>query len=566
VAWNEATATADAFELVFIKIDSGGYRVGEYVAATATPSGTAGFAELTPESSYQIPAGVAQIALAVRVTDGFTAGSLGVDDLNCVPTGKLQMGWTENLVTRWENTAALFGIVDTDLDGDVDFQDVWNTLHGLVPPAVNLAIDEFGTTVQGFLDLLAGAFDPVLRLLGLSPPSGVSANAAIQKAVGLADIAQHAYSTTILAANEAGDSQANEDDGVEIVDLNVFSGNDADILNPLDWVSSQIATPGVDDMVVRTEGGLPVMGIRSGLGYNTAGAGRYYYATWVDTFSTTTGFGQLVEMVLGFKGAGDRDTIILFHSNSTFTDGAYLRANTYLLSFGHYSASGGVYTFDSPIGTWPEGLSTGQRVGCYNSPQDPTVYNLTIGGKIVLQVTDTGSTIALDSSHIYARVLTERLAYTYTPPGWPWPNIGPTDGFRPAQVLFADYDPPAILTTGAQVSRHSTGVVSRSSGWSEWVGVIDVVDNISRDLDWSSDVLTVSKEGWYLCTVVAASITADNCAVYKNGTMAGVGGRAMLVYCYPDDELTPATNHVSSGVALPGSSDGFKTYFHVVRV
>ena len=124
-SWEGATSTAGSLQLMIMEFLLG-EQVGTTLIASATPSGTASFSQMS--GSYTVPVGVDAVVVVVAVTSGFTAGIVRVDDISGPSTGLLRMDWTENLVQRWEQIASLFGIIDTDLDGDVDFNDVWNTL------------------------------------------------------------------------------------------------------------------------------------------------------------------------------------------------------------------------------------------------------------------------------------------------------------------------------------------------------------------------------------------------------------------------------------------------------
>lgn len=157
--------------------------------ASLNPSGSAPFTVLTGER-WTTPDGVDSVIPRLRTSEAGTAGVVKFDKVTVQKVQLLDMDFTENLRKRWENSAALMGVVDTDLDGDVDFTDVWNTLWsgGLKPlgwiPNVSQntidriinAFDNLGALVdtnlgvEGVLDALFGIFNT-----GLTANNRVSA-------------------------------------------------------------------------------------------------------------------------------------------------------------------------------------------------------------------------------------------------------------------------------------------------------------------------------------------------------------------------------------------------------
>lgn len=125
VSWEDATSSADGLQLLVFEFLGEDY-VGTEVIAETTPTGTASWTQM--QGSYTVPSGVDRVSMAIGVTSGFTDGTVWVDDMAGPSTGLLKISWTKNL-------PELFGVVDTDLDGDIDFADVWNTLWdtGLKP-------------------------------------------------------------------------------------------------------------------------------------------------------------------------------------------------------------------------------------------------------------------------------------------------------------------------------------------------------------------------------------------------------------------------------------------------
>lgn len=102
----------------------------EPIGAVGAVSGTRAGWDLLLSGSWTVPdaSTVDEVAVQLHVTTAATSGTVWFDDVTLRKTQKLPMGWTEGLVKRWEQIASFAGITDTDLDGDIDVIDVWNTL------------------------------------------------------------------------------------------------------------------------------------------------------------------------------------------------------------------------------------------------------------------------------------------------------------------------------------------------------------------------------------------------------------------------------------------------------
>lgn len=81
-----------------------------------------------------MPPGVDMVALSPEVTEEFTSGTVHFDDVTGPSTGLMKISWTQNL-------PALFGVTDTDLDGDIDVADVWATLISAIVNPLELIED-----------------------------------------------------------------------------------------------------------------------------------------------------------------------------------------------------------------------------------------------------------------------------------------------------------------------------------------------------------------------------------------------------------------------------------------
>ena len=146
------TATGDA---VFLELLTFAGEVQQSVVqlVALNPSGSGAFASLS--GSWTVGPGVDSVVPRLRTTEAGTAGVVKFDKVAVRKVQRLDMDFTENLRKRWEETAGLLGIVDTDLDGDVDFTDVWNTLWsgGLKP------LGWIPTVSQNTIDRIINAFD-----------------------------------------------------------------------------------------------------------------------------------------------------------------------------------------------------------------------------------------------------------------------------------------------------------------------------------------------------------------------------------------------------------------------
>lgn len=164
-ACESATGAADCVQLLVVEYGAGDEPVNTHVVVSWTPSGTQEFgAEAFAE--YTVPEGVQMAGVSVAVTEGFTSGAVFIDDVTGPSVGLLQMSWTENLIQRWEQLAKLFGIVDTDLDGDVDLVDVWNTLWATVLKPLNW----IPTVAQDIIDRIINAFENLGQLVDVNLP------------------------------------------------------------------------------------------------------------------------------------------------------------------------------------------------------------------------------------------------------------------------------------------------------------------------------------------------------------------------------------------------------------
>lgn len=176
VKWEGLAATGVALRLDLVTFTGPpGARVQTGIVTIASitgPAASSDWVELT--GSWTATAGVTMVKKRLVVTSGATAGVIHWDDAETIRTGLLLISWMKNL-------AALFGVTDIDLDGDIDVADVWNSWWmnvakalGWIPTVVQDVIDgihngyaNFGEAIEA--DLPRGAaLDTVYALLGLN--------------------------------------------------------------------------------------------------------------------------------------------------------------------------------------------------------------------------------------------------------------------------------------------------------------------------------------------------------------------------------------------------------------
>lgn len=160
------TAAAGALRLELVSRYRGAV-VSTVTIADMDPSGSADWAPMS--GTWIVPAGVDEVVPQPRVTDAATAGIIKVDRVWVKKIQRLDMDFTKNLVKRWEQIAAFAGVTDTDLDGDIDVIDVWNSLwsgrlKGLnwIPNATQATIDWINAGFASANELLDEGLDQTI--------------------------------------------------------------------------------------------------------------------------------------------------------------------------------------------------------------------------------------------------------------------------------------------------------------------------------------------------------------------------------------------------------------------
>lgn len=154
VAWQWVTGSVTDGARLMLDTFNEGVSVSSVQVAAITLAGTQPVLQQI-EGTWTVPAGVTHVAVRLMVSDDVADGTVYFDDIEMYFVQLMKMAWTKNLEKRWEETAGLFGVVDTDLDGDVDFTDVWNTLWagGLKP------LNWVSIADQGVIDRIINAFN-----------------------------------------------------------------------------------------------------------------------------------------------------------------------------------------------------------------------------------------------------------------------------------------------------------------------------------------------------------------------------------------------------------------------
>lgn len=121
--WVSASGAAGSVQLQLLEFLRG-VQVGIHVVASATPTGTQALSEIA--ATYTVPAGVDQVALALVVTSGATAGIIRFDNADGPPTGVLQLDWMPDALANFEGLFGAFG--GTLADGVAKITNVINNV------------------------------------------------------------------------------------------------------------------------------------------------------------------------------------------------------------------------------------------------------------------------------------------------------------------------------------------------------------------------------------------------------------------------------------------------------
>lgn len=163
VSWQWVTGTATDGAQLALDTFLDGTPVSTEVVGSLSPYGTQPVWQKI-EGDWTVPPGVDQVA--PRFVTETADGTVRYDDVSIHMVSLMKMSWTENLVKRWEELAGLFGIVDTDLDGDIDIEDVWNTLWDTILKP----LEWITAPLQDVIDRIINAFENLGQLIDFNLP------------------------------------------------------------------------------------------------------------------------------------------------------------------------------------------------------------------------------------------------------------------------------------------------------------------------------------------------------------------------------------------------------------
>lgn len=406
----------------------------------------------------------------------------------------------------------LNGLVVTPINSAVSgIRDWWNELTGKtqhLTPTGTIA----GTAISGAISEAATGLNSLRDAIGAglgAIGTGLSNLSMQNQATQVAQIAAQAAAAAAAANAQLQKSQGQQNAaGGGLNYTTVFGGADGASL-PAEFSGSNL----------KVRGNNGYAGLASGLADGT------YYATLNKQFSTDD---QSISVVLGDQGGSPTaDGYYLFHSDSTFSAGAYLRTDNASAEIGSYTRSGASFSF-SPFssGVWTGTLGQGQIVEAHNVG---TTWTLSIGGNTV--VTTTSSAVTFGASRRYGGGIVMTKATVSN--GW-FQGTTTYDAFRLATLTISDYVNPAYVGSGAVIARTSTSAVTVSAT----TAVIpnnfyNTTQSSTPDItvDLATGKFTVSLDGWYLVKVgILTNVTAATNSqgkvspvLYRNGSVSRVG-------------------------------------------
>lgn len=184
VKWEDLAASGETFRLdllTFTGPQSARVQTGYVTLDTIEdPGESSDWVRLSGAWTPPDDSDVTVVRKRLAVTANATAGVAHWDDAFPKRVGLMLISWMKNL-------AALFGVTDTDLDGDIDLADVWNSWWmniakdlGWIPTVVQDVIDGIHNGYANFGELIesglprGAALDTIYSLLGLSLDSKTS--------------------------------------------------------------------------------------------------------------------------------------------------------------------------------------------------------------------------------------------------------------------------------------------------------------------------------------------------------------------------------------------------------
>lgn len=442
-------------------------------------------------------------------------GFLGLENIPLLPQSKVTD--LPDLNAQLNQIRDIFaGLVVTPINSTIQAVKDWFTGNNSKTQSLNSSGQLAGSAITGVIAEAAtglGAVrDAFVNGLGLAG-SAFTNQQATNQAIQVAQIAQQAAAAAAAANAQLAKSQGQQNAGTTGLNYTtIFGGADFASL-PAEFTGNNLCIRGSNGYA----------GINSSLGDGI------YYVTCSKTFTTDD---QSVALVLGDQGGSTAaPTYVLWHSDSSYTAGAYLKVDNGSAQIGSYTRSGSSFSFTA-FGTWSGTLGQGSLVEAHNTG---TSWTISVGGTNVLSVAD--SSVTFGASRRYGGGLVMVRATVNL--GW-FQGTRQYDSFRLASVTLSDYVVPAYAGSGARIARTSTTVVTcasltTSGSPSSAHGLIATgYFNVTREstpditVDLTNGKFTVSEAGWYRVTlrylwVDTSNGINDRVALFKNGAIYAYG-------------------------------------------
>ncbi len=588
--WTGASASAgtNPVKIGWTPFDAAGTALPDVIVASFQPSGdSAGWLPFTV-SDWAVPAGVKYATPLVILGAGATAGNYWISNVLPYAAGLLPDHLVDGLRDALDEIGGVVGATVADIrtrlaaitaDGKIDAAELENLANigeiavGKITGLVEqLAAYALKSAVQTFMDTVGGTVgasmtDVFNRLSKLSATgqingatgiSGAIAEAqtglnsmrdafanglgllgsaftnidAQNQAILIAETAKQAAAAAAAANAQLAKSQGQQNAGAGGLNYTtVFGGADFAAL-PAEFTGNNLCVRGSNGYA----------GINSALGDGT------YYVTCNKQFTTDD---QSISVVLGDQGGStNAPEYFLFHSDSAYTAGAYLKIDNGSATIGSYTRSGATFTF-TPFsgGSWSGSLGQGQVVEVHNVG---TAWTISVGGNAVLPVTSSGVTFGPTRRYGGGMVM-QRATVNL---GW-FQGTKTYDAFRVAALTLSDFVIPAYAGSGARMVRTGTGTVASTRGSAAQLpaSFFGVVQESTPDIipDLANNKFTVSVSDWYTVTlgyktVKANTYAANNVSVDIGAVLFRTLSGVTSVYQYAPQAIAQT---------IAGSSDTF---------
>lgn len=417
-----------------------------------------------------------------KITASEILGLLGLGNIPTLPQFKIQ-----DLETTFNQLSDIYnGLVVTPINGFVAAIATWfgankNKTQKLTSggdiagSAITGAINEAATGLGGLRDAIGAG----LGFLG----SGLTNLQAQNQAIQVAQMAAQAAAAAAAANAQLAKSQGQQNAaGGGLNYTTVFGGADGAAL-PAEFTGS--------DLKVRGKNGYA--------GIAASKPDGAYFVTCNKQFTTDD---ESLAVVLGDQGGSpSAPEYYLFHSDSAYTAGAYLKIDNGGATIGSYTRSGTSFTFNPfPGGTWSGSLGQGSLVEVHNVG---TAWTLSVGGNSVLSVLSSAVTFGASTRYGGGFVMQRATVNN----GW-FQDTTTYDSFRVASITLSDFIDPVYLGSGAVMARTSATAITVATGTTVLPSSFyTVVQAATPDIacNLTDGTMKVSLSGWYLAKVSTKS-------------------------------------------------------------